>query len=168
MAASVSLFKRLIVFVIVIAVVGIGSYFLFPDFFDQYLPAGLRPSSQVGESARDAGKQVAESLEGLEKALSDAGVSREEIQRIMDQVDAETLERAVRDTLEKGAGSAEQLFDSLKERVDFGSVDTEEVKRFFSERTRNIDFNKAFQDLGKAIEQGLNSLSDLIRGAVSK
>lgn len=165
MAVSVSCIGRMFLFIIIAAVLVVGSFILFPGW--QYQVFGIGSPSSVLETD-EAGRQIIQSLDQLEQALSDAGVSRDEIQRIMDQVDTETLETAVQESVKTGADTAGQLFDELKKRVDFGSADTEAVRNFFAERTKDIDFSRAFRELGEVMEQGVRSFADILRDAVSK
>ncbi len=168
MASAISCIGGLIKILLLALVLFLAAYFLFPDFYQRVIRGEQAAEEHIPDAVREAGQQIARTREGLERALEDAGLGREEISRIMDQIDAETMEKAVKDGIERGVETGGQFFDAIKDRVDFGSIDTDPVRRYFAERTSDIDFSRALKDLGRIFERGLTSFSEMIRDMVSQ
>ncbi len=153
MSAAVSSYIGKLVLIICIALAAYaGLYLFFPEVHQRVTGSG-GPSGEAEIT-----------IERLEEALHDSGAQPGDIKRIMDQIDAETLEEIAREAVQRGGETGVEVFEMLKNRIDFSGVDTQRVQDFFYQRTRDIDFPKAFQEL----EEGLESLGTRLMNMVTQ
>ncbi len=135
-----------------------GFYWFFPEQYQR-----IFSGEQQGPP-----EELVRSVESLEESLRDAGLSGEEIRRVMEQIDLRVLTNLLEEGVQKGVETGGDFFDLMKERIDFSGVDTETVRRAFQERTRDIDFGEALRKLGQSAEKGLEALAEMIRSGTSR
>ena len=148
------------IIIVMLIAVGLfaGLYWFFPG---QYQRLFSSDQQEVPE-------QVLRSVESLEQSLKDAGLSREEIQRVMDQVDLSVLQDITEEGIRRGVETSGEFFDLMRQRIDFSHTDIDSVRRAFQQRTQDIDFSEALEQLGRMAEQGLESLSEMIRSGTTR
>ena len=157
MTASLTFIGKFIALIIVAVCIFAVIYFMFPDVFESVFPGQA--------SAEDT---IQESISRLEQSMGDLELNREDIAKVMDQIDTETIQRVIRESAVKGVETGGQFFDMIKERVDFGTLDTAEIRNIYVDKTQDIDFSSAFRQLGEATERGLFRLADSIRELFSR
>ncbi|MCF7946004.1 MAG: hypothetical protein K9L24_04045 [Spirochaetia bacterium] len=167
MAKSISLIGRLFLIIIFGAALFGVIYYAFPETSEKLF--GMSGSRQEVQTAvKEAGEAVSESLQELQQSLEKTGASDEEVSRVMEQLDPDTVADAVNDLKDNEDRDAEALFEELEKRVDFGMINTEEVKKRFLDEVETIDFKKAFSDLENMFEGSLESLSESLKDKIGK
>lgn len=152
--------------VIIFAVI----YFLFPDLSERYFSMSWSGGTSQGSPiSNDQLNEAADELiSEMSQALKDSGASKEDVQRVISQLDAETLKDAASEALRSGKNSVETFVDRLDKQIDFGSIDTSVVKDQLIKSASEIDFQAAFSTIQSSLENGLESLADSLKKALDK
>lgn len=156
--------QSLVSVIIALAVILAALYFLFPDLSERYLGMSVRqPVASSTEVTQDLQGMFDDLYASLSSEMQRSGASREEIQKVFDQLDTETLRAAAEDAVSSGSDAVNSFVESLDEKIDFGTLDTSTIKDALRRSVKDIDFSAATGLMRDAFSKGIENLGDLFK-----
>ena len=135
-------------------------YFFFPD-----LSVSVLGTSWKVPEYRVTDEQRREELAGdVGEALADSGADEQEIERILSQIDPATLREAAEEALAAGGEQVEVFIERLDDQIDFGDLDTQELKDQLEMRLDDVDFSAAMTALRDYAGEEIESMEQVLKG----
>lgn len=188
---SGNLFSSLITVIVLAAVVLAVIYFFFPDLSTQILGTNWQsedielPSVGLPEISADTAQvtgmfsddedksadstrqtddtQLEQATRQLQQELADTGITEEQIDDVLEQLDTQSIMAAAQEAMSSGGDLVKGFVDSLDERIDFGKLDTQELKDALSQKLDELDFAERMELMGEFTQGGIESLESTIR-----
>ena len=155
-----SLISVILILVAIIAVL----YFFFPDLSERYLGMSMRrPATSSADITQDLQGMFDDLYASLSSEMQRSGASREEIQKVFDQLDTGTLRAAAEDAMSSGSDAVGSFVESLDEKIDFGTLDTSVIKDALKRSVKDIDLSAATGLMREALSKGIGNLGDLFK-----
>jgi hypothetical protein len=188
---SGNFFSSLVTVVVLAALALAVIYFFFPDLSTQILGTNWQsedielPSVGLPEISADTGQvagvfsddedknaepaqqtddtQLQQAARQLQQELADTGITEEQIDDVLEQLDTQSIMAAAQEAMSSGGDLVKGFVDSLDERIDFGKLDTQELKDALSQKLDELDFAERMELMGEFTQGGIESLESTIR-----
>jgi hypothetical protein len=115
------------------------------------------------EDSGSISSQLEAAGDDLSQRLNESGVTDEQIDEVISQLDRESIMAAAQQAMQSGGDLVENFVDSLDQRIDFGNLDTEVLKKTLGEKFDQLDFSQTMQLMGEFTQGGIESLESTIR-----
>jgi hypothetical protein len=133
---------------------------------DQNEPVGSNQAPDPVEPQTDEDAEntsIEQTAKELQQQLGDAGITEEQIDDVLEQLDTQSIMAAAQEAMSSGGDLVEGFVDSLDERIDFGMLDTQELKDALSQKLDELDFAERMELMGEFTSGGIESLESTIR-----
>lgn len=142
-------------------------YFFFPDLSESLFDISWK-SSNYTMSVQERESLVTEIVTNIKNSYQDSGASEEEIEKVLSQLDRETLTNAAEKALKSGRDGVSTFVDTLDESIDFGQLDTDVVKQQLESIVSEIDFSEAMGLMREYLKGGFESLEVVLEDLVNQ
>jgi hypothetical protein len=137
---------------------------MFSDDEDEPAEPKQDTEQTASQSDNDAGdSQLDQAARQLQQKLEDTGITEEQIDNVLDQLDRESIMAAAQEAMSSGGDLVEGFVNSLDERIDFGKLDTQKLKDALSQKMEELDFAQTMELMGEFTSGGIESLESTIR-----
>lgn len=137
-------------------------YFFIPDLSEELFGISWNTANYRMSKVEEE-YLIAELLDNIRTTYEESGVTTDQINDVIQQIDKDAMLEAVNEAIKSGANAVDVFVDALDESIDFGDLDTDILKQQLNEGVKDIDFSDAVMILKEYIRGGFDNLEIVVK-----
>lgn len=137
-------------------------YFFIPDLSEELFGISWNTANYHMSKVEEE-YLIAELFDNIRTTYEESGVTTDQINDVIQQIDKDAMLEAVNEAIKSGANAVDVFVDTLDEAIDFGDLDTDILKQQLNDSVKNIDFSDAVMILKEYMKGGFDNLEIVVK-----
>ncbi len=156
------LFTRFVALLTIVVLIFCVIYFFLPELSDELFKTSWHATNNRVSKTEEK-NILTEFVKNINDSYQESGVTQQEIDKVLKQVDKETLIDAANRAMKAGGDTVTNFVEILQETVNFGDMDPDILKQQLLQTVDKMDFPDAMDILKDYMQSGFDNLEIVVK-----